>query len=168
MKNIVSIVALFAMALLGSSCMQHSKTPTAMHGDRGLTSGIHVDSVDVQVVTSRVTGKSTGFKILGFIPIKLASETEAVVNMYESARERGCAPEGYARQFVNNSVEHSSNYFILFSRPVIRATGDLIEILPPGAGAARHEATANDGTAAEVATEPAPEPSSKKKQKRRR
>lgn len=152
MKKIFTLALLSAMAFVGTSCMSDSRTPTLMSGDRGRTTGIHVDSSDVQVVTSRVTGKSTGFKILGFIPVKLASETEAVVNMYEAARQRGCAPEGHARQFVNNSVEHSANYFILFSYPVIRATGDLIEILPPGAG---------------VSNVQAPAPEQKKSKKRR-
>lgn len=133
MNKILTLAFLSAATLLITSC-GNSRPPTTMSGDRGLTTGVHVDSSDVQVVTSRVTGKSTGFKILGFIPIKFASETEAVVNMYEEARRRGCPPEGAARQFVNNSVEHSANYFILFSYPVVRATGDLIQILPPGHG----------------------------------
>ncbi len=130
-KYLSSILAVVIVLFCSSSCMQNAGGPRYMSGDRGLTTGIHVDSVNVRTVTTRVTGRSTGFKLLGFIPIQLASETEAVVNMYENARQRGCAPEGYARQFVNNSVEHSSNYFILFSMPKVRATGDLVEILPP-------------------------------------
>ncbi len=138
LKKVLTLASFGLMAVVGTSCETH--TPTTMSGDRGMTTGVHVDSSDVRVLTSRVTGKSTGLKILGFIPVKLASETEAVANMYETARQRGCAPEGHARQFVNNSVEHSANYFILFSYPTIRATGDLVEILPPGQGAAAKSA----------------------------
>lgn len=120
-----------AAAAMLCSCMQEAKLPTYMSGDRGLTSGVNIDNHRVKVVTTRARGESKGLKILGFIPVRLASETEAVNNMYECARQRGCPPEGYARQFVNNSIEKRSNYFIIASRPVIRATGDLVEIVPP-------------------------------------
>lgn len=119
-----------AAAAMLCSCMQEAKLPTYMSGDRGLTSGVNIDNHSVKVVSTRVRGESKGLKILGFIPVRLASETEAVNNMYECARQRGCPPEGYARQFVNNSIEKRNNYFIIASRPVIRATGDLVEILP--------------------------------------
>ena len=120
-----------AVSAMLCSCMQEAKLPTYMSGDRGLTTGVNIDNHSVKVVSTRVRGESKGLKILGFIPVRLASETEAVNNMYECARQRGCPPEGYARQFVNNSIEKRSNYFIIASRPVIRATGDLVEILPP-------------------------------------
>ena len=60
----------------------------------------------------------------------------------DAARQRGASPDGRARQFVNNSVERSANYFILGSIPVVYAAGDLVEIQDTGAGGA-----ANNGIA---------------------
>ena len=149
MKNNLKLMLLIGVTAL-VSCTQHN-SPTGMHGDRGLTFGVDINRHTVKMVCGRAHGASYGFKLLGIFPIKQASEAEAVDRMYENARQRGCAPEGYARQFVNNSVEHSANYFILFSYPVIRATGDLIEILPPGGG---------------VSNVKAPEPEKKSKKRR--
>lgn len=123
------------------SCTQHN-SPTGMHGDRGLTSGVDISRHTVKMVCGRAHGASYGFKLLGIFPIKQASEAEAVDRMYDNARQRGASPDGRARQFVNNSVERSANYFILGSIPVVYAAGDLVEIQDIGAGGA-----ANNGTA---------------------
>lgn len=123
--KISSLVA--AVALL-ASCSQQMVDPTTMSGDRGLTTGIDISRHNVKMVCGRAYGESYGFRLLGLIPLKMESETEAVDLMYENARARGAAPEGHARQFVNNSIEKSTNYFILGSVPVIRAAGDLVEI----------------------------------------
>lgn len=126
------------------SCTQHN-SPTGMHGDRGLTSGVDINRHTVKMVCGRAHGASYGFKLLGILPIKQASEAEAVDRMYENARQRGASPDGRARQFVNNSVERSANYFILGSMPVVYAAGDLVEIQDVGAGGATNNGTAPKG-----------------------
>lgn len=149
-KNLLTATIALSLALSTTSCITqsysspsgshffHSEIAGAYHGDHADTGNynkpINVDSTDVQVICPRAVGKSTGFKLLGFIPVRLASETEAVNNMYQDARDRGCPPEGKASHFINHSVEYSSNYKILYSRPEVRASGDLVEILPPGKG----------------------------------
>lgn len=147
-KNLLTATLVLGFALATSSCITqsysgpnggnrlHREDPASYQGDHADTSTliIPVDSTDVQVVCPRAIGTSQGFKLLGFIPVRLASETEAVNNMYQNARDRGCAPEGKASHFINHSVERSSNYRLLYSRPEVRASGDLVEILPPGKG----------------------------------
>ncbi len=129
-----NILVLIAGAASMVSCTQHA-SPTGMHGDRGRTSGVDINRHTVKMVCGRAHGASYGFKLLGILPIKQASEAEAVDKMYENARERGASPDGTSRQFVNTSVEHSSNYFILGSLPVVYAAGDLVEIQDNGRGA---------------------------------
>ena len=118
-----------------SGRLYHSEIRGAYNGDHADTANyakkIDVDKTNVRVVCPRAVGKSQGFKILGIIPVRLASETEAINNMYQDARNRNCAPEGRASHFINHSVERSSNYRFLYSRPEIRASADLVEILPP-------------------------------------
>jgi hypothetical protein len=135
-KAIASLMLGASVAFL-SSCGQVNPV-TGMHGDRGLTSGVDINRHTVKMVCGRAHGASYGFKLLGIFPIKQASEAEAVDRMYENARERGASPDGYARQFVNNSVERSSNYFILGSLPVVYAAGDLVEIQDVGQGYLRN------------------------------
>lgn len=172
-KKILTVAATLGLALISSSCMQRATSPTGYHGDHADTANewIHVDSVDVHVICPRATGKSHGFKLLGFIPIRLASETEAVNNMYQDARNRNSAPEGRASQFINHSYEYSSNYRFLYSRPEIRASADLVEILPPGKGIEilrARDAAKVVPAAPKVEEKPTPEPkkSSSKKKKR--
>ncbi|MBQ1960119.1 MAG: hypothetical protein II349_01180 [Akkermansia sp.] len=90
----------------------------------------------------------------------MATETEAVNDMYQEARNRNCPPEGRATHFINHSVEHKSNYRVLFSRPEIRASADLAEILPPVKGMEKLRARA--GVAPAEAAAPAPAPKKKK------
>lgn len=159
-NNLLSAVIALGMALTCSSCMFKSSTPVAFHGDHADTanSSIGVDTADVQIICPRVTGKSQGFKILGLIPVRLASETEAVNNMYQDARNRSCPPEGRATHFINHSYEYSSNYRFLYSRPEIRASADLAEILPPGKGLELLRARAG---VAQAPAKPAPAPQKK-------
>ena len=160
-KKLFTIVSALGVALASSSCMYKSTNPVAYHGDHADTANrsVYVDTADVQVICPRATGTSKGFKILGFIPVRLASETEAVNNMYQDARNRNTPPEGKASHFINHSYEYKSNYNFLYSRPEIRATADLVEILPPGKGMEKLRAR---DAARVAASKPAEEPASKK------
>ncbi len=165
-KKLLALMTTVGLALTTTSCMYKSSDPTAYHGDHADTvmKSINVDSADVQLRCARAIGTSQGFKILGIIPVRLASETEAVNNMYQNARDRGAAPEGLASHFVNHSYEYKSNYNILYSRPEIRATADLVEILPPGKGMDKLVAR---GAASKPAADAAPAPKATPKKKRR-
>ena len=166
-KKLLTLIATVGLSLTTTSCMYKSTDPTAYHGDHADTmmKSINVDSADVQLRCARAVGKSQGFKILGIIPVRLASETEAVNNMYQNARDRGAAPEGIASHFVNHSYEYKSNYRFLYSTPEIRATADLVEILPPGKGMDTLIARGSASKPAAAPTKPAPAPAPKKKRR---
>lgn len=189
-KNLLTAFIALGAALSCSSCItQNSSHPDgfilngsygrsyheeirgAYHGDHADTKNhakpLKVDSTDVHVICARAVGKSEGFKLLGFIPVRLASETEAINNMYQDARNRNCAPEGKASHFINHSIERSSNYRFLYSKPVVRASADLVEILPPGKGMdkliARDAARTDSAQPAKEATKPAKSKSRKRR-----
>lgn len=128
-------IAYLTMCMLAAcitSCTQ-SGMISNHHGDRSNTNDITVDRPGCKVILGRAVGEDRGFKLLGLIPFKSPSESKAVDSMYANARERGAAPEGNSRQFVNTSIEHNANYFILFSIPTVRSSGDLVEFVndPP-------------------------------------
>ena len=128
MNNIIKVATCGMLALGAVSCSQTALT-RGHHGDRGLTNNISVDRSDCKLILGRAVGEDRGFKLLGVIPLKSPSESVAVDRMYADARARGAQPEGEARQFVNTSTERSANYFILFSVPTIRSSGDLVEFI---------------------------------------
>ena len=132
MKDIVKVTICGMLALSAVSCSQTALT-RGHHGDRGLTNNISVDRNDCKLILGRAVGEDRGFKLLGVIPLKSPSESVAVDRMYADARARGAQPEGEARQFVNTSIEHTANYFILFSVPTVRSSGDLVQFYGKGA-----------------------------------
>jgi len=123
----VMTAAVGALAL--SNCTQMQEKPVDFSADFGKTGDLPIATSDCKVVCARAEGKSKGFDLLGFIPIKSTSETAAIRDMYNNARARGAQPEGEARFFVNKSIEKGGNNYILFSRPTITASGDLVQYM---------------------------------------
>lgn len=127
MKKAILSLALVSAVLL-NSCQQ---TTGVLH-DRNLTKPVSIDRDDVTLVVGRAKGKDMGCCLLGFIPLWLPSQSEAIDGMYEYCRQIGEAPEGKARAFANTTIETRANYFILLSFPTVRATGDLVEFTNKG------------------------------------
>ena len=127
MKKIILSIAAVSMALL-SSCQQ----TTGVLRDRNMTKPVSVDRDDVTLVLGRAKGKNMGCCLLGFIPLWLPSESEAIDDMYEYCRRNGEAPEGKPRTVANTTIETRANYFLILSFPTVRATGDLIEFTGKG------------------------------------
>ena len=80
------------------------------------------------IVRTNVTGRSKGFKLLGFITIKGASSSEAMARLYAKAQIQ----EGRPQALANIIHERSSTYLILFSIPKAKVRADLIEFITPG------------------------------------
>jgi hypothetical protein len=132
LPSIVSVrIAIAAFIACFTACK--STPPHNLGGDRAKTAVVDLNRSDCKLVLGRASGTDQGFKLLGLIPLKSASESTAVDKMYENAKSRGVALEGNSRVFANTSVERSSNYFILFSIPSYRSTGDVVEYIgtPP-------------------------------------
>ena len=131
MKNTILISAFLATLAL-SSCdfVSQVANPQPPKGFIATTGGLSIDRNDCRVICAQAIGESKGFSLLGLIPFKQPSETMAVKNMYDDARKRGVQIEGESAYFANRAVERSSNYYVLWSRPTIKASGDLVQYLP--------------------------------------
>ena len=131
MKNTFLISALSAtLALSSCNLVSQVANPQPPKGFIATTGGLSIDRNDCRVICAQAIGESKGFSLLGLIPFKQPSETIAVKKMYDNARKRGAKIEGESAYFANRAVEHSSNYYVLWSRPTIKASGDLIQYLP--------------------------------------
>jgi hypothetical protein len=76
-----------------------------------------------RIVQTNVIGKSRGFKLLGLITIKPASNTRAMSELYGKAQVEPGRPQALA----NVVRESGSTYLILFSLPKVTIRADLIE-----------------------------------------
>ena len=94
------------------------------------TGELTVDRNDCRVICAQAMGVSKGFSLFGVIPFKQPSETAAIKNMYDNAQKRGAKIEGESAYFANRAIERSANYYILWSRPTVKASGDLVQYLP--------------------------------------
>ena len=91
------------------------------------TSGTSVDLTkkNYRVVKANASGESTGFALLGIIPIVSPSYTDAMSNL----SAHGGIQEGKAQALVNVTQDHSVIYLILFSIPKLTVRADIVEFL---------------------------------------
>jgi hypothetical protein len=71
-------------------------------------------------------GRSTGFSLLGLIPIIPPKFTKAMSETYAKAGIQ----EGESKTLANLIVEHSGSYWILFSLPEIIVRADVVQFNP--------------------------------------
>jgi len=97
----------------------------ASTGDFPHVTGTSVDlsRKNYRVIKSNAVGESTGFSLLGFIPLASPRYTEAMTKLYAEAGLK----EGEAQALANVSQEKSSTYLILFSIPKLTVRADVIE-----------------------------------------
>ena len=90
-------------------------------------SGTSVDLTkkNYRVVKANVTGESTGFALLGLIPIVSPTYTDAMSNL----SAHGGIQEGKAQALVNVTQDRSTIYLILFSIPKLTVRADIVEFL---------------------------------------
>ncbi len=122
--------ACLAGVLSSCSLVSQVANPTEPKGFIATTGGLSIDRSDCRVLSAQAIGESKGFSLLGIIPIKQPSEIQAVKSMYDSVARRGVQIDGQSAYFANRAVERSTNYYILWSRPTIKASGDLVQYLP--------------------------------------
>jgi len=86
-----------------------------------------LSQANFRVIQSNARGTSTGFKLLGLIPILAPSYGAAMRDL------RSDLPvAGRAAALANVTQDRSNTYFILFSLPRVTITADVIEFLPTG------------------------------------
>jgi hypothetical protein len=69
-------------------------------------------------------GESSGFKLLGIIPLASPLYSEAKANIYKSVDE---PLSGRSIALANQTEDRSSLYLILFSIPKVTITADVVE-----------------------------------------
>jgi hypothetical protein len=77
-----------------------------------------------KLIKEGVRGTSSGFRLLGIIPIVSPTHAGAKASLYESI---GQPLTGRSVALANETEDRSSLYLILFSIPTITVTADLVE-----------------------------------------
>ena len=77
-----------------------------------------------KVLKAGARGESSGFYLLGFIPILSPNYADAKASLYRSVGE---SLEGRSVALANQTQDSSTLYVILFSIPKITITADIVE-----------------------------------------
>ena len=85
---------------------------------------VHLTTNNYTMVKAGAKGESTGFYLLGFIPIIMENYADAKADLYQNTNEK---LEGRSIALANQTQDRSLRYFILFSMPKITITGDIVE-----------------------------------------
>ena len=79
-----------------------------------------------KIIKAGVKGESSGFWLLGLIPIVSPNYADAKANLYENI---GKSLEGKSVVLVNQTQDSSFLYLILFSIPRVAITADVVEFI---------------------------------------
>jgi hypothetical protein len=77
-----------------------------------------------KIVKAAARGQSSGFYLLGLIPIMTPNYASAKADLYDSI---GQSLEGRSIALANQSQDRSTFYLFLFSVPTISITADVVE-----------------------------------------
>lgn len=110
------VVCLFAM-VVSVGCASTGAFPHSTGTQVGL------DKKNYRLVKANAIGQSSGFSLLGIIPIVPPTYTAAMSSLYETSGME----TGAAQALVNVTQERSSLYLVLFSVPRLTVRADIIE-----------------------------------------
>ncbi|HEY5975893.1 MAG TPA: DUF6567 family protein [Geobacteraceae bacterium] len=79
-----------------------------------------------KIIKAGVKGASSGFWLLGLIPIVSPNYADAKANLYENI---GKSLEGKSVALANQTQDRSFLYLILFSIPKVTITADVVEFI---------------------------------------
>jgi hypothetical protein len=85
-----------------------------------------------KLIKEGVTGTSSGFKLLGIIPITSPTHAGAKASLYKSI---GIPLTGKSIALANETEDRTRLYLILFSIPRITVTADVVEFIDMPGGA---------------------------------
>jgi len=118
-KRLLSIAAFSAVSLLLPGCASKGEF-------RGQATGtaVNLAGSNYKVIKVGVTGQSSGFNLLGIIPLSSPNYAEAKASLYKSVGE---PLTGRSVALANQTEDRSSLYLILFSIPKVTITADVVE-----------------------------------------
>lgn len=115
-KKISIVIA--ACAALITSCASTGNMP------QSTGTAVSLSGNNYKVVKAGAKGQSSGFYLLGFIPIVSPNFADAKSSLYTSV---GDNLQGRSIALANQTLDRSSLYLILFSIPKITVTADIVE-----------------------------------------
>jgi hypothetical protein len=124
-----AILAASLCALLQTGCTTASGCFNQSTG-----TGVSLSQGNYRIVRANARGESTGFALLGIIPLAKPRYARAKQNLYDSVGE---PLSGRAIALANQTEDRSTLYLILFSLPKLTLTADIIEFVDSPADAAR-------------------------------
>jgi len=120
MNRIFSLTFLCLIIIgLVSSCASTGIFP------HSTSTSVDLAKSNYRIIKSNAIGESSGFSLLGFIPLVPPTYTDAMSDLYGKAG----ISEGKAQALVNVTQERSMLYLILFSIPKLTVRADIIEFL---------------------------------------
>ena len=122
MKKII-----LALGLILSGCQSYSNGSMP----QSTATSVSLQENNYKVVKAGATGQSTGFYLLGILPIVQPNFAEAKSSLYQSI---GQPLEGRSVALANQTQDSSSLYLILFSLPKIVVTADVVEFTHAASG----------------------------------
>lgn len=91
----------------------------------GAVTQVNLEKNNYKMVAPNASGASSGFFLLGFIPLTSPQHTIAMSRLYENAGIK--AGSSYA--LANVVQEETAVYLILFSIPTYRVRADVVEFM---------------------------------------
>lgn len=124
----MSIKKMVVVAFAGLFILYCSGCATSVGHMKGQSTdvGVALTHKNYRMIKASATGESTGFSLLGIIPFKSPTYSEAKNNLYNSV---DIPIEGKAVALVNQTEDHSCIYLILCSIPKLTLNADIIEYL---------------------------------------
>lgn len=113
------ILATIATAVLSlNSCIMQRQNSADYAG-----TGVQLEQANYRVLATQVKGESTGIHLFGIFPLARASYLDAVRNLYKNSGEL----RNRSAVIVNVRKQENGTNFILFTRPKVEVTADVVE-----------------------------------------
>lgn len=123
MKRILTLMTVLSIiGLLG--CERNYST-----FGQGSVSTAGLTKKNYRIIRTGVSGESTGFTLLWFIPIVPPSASDAKQQMYDQLKAEGIDLKGRAIALANATEDRGGINLILFGIPTIKLTADVIEFV---------------------------------------
>ena len=118
---------LIAAVLILSGCQSYSNGSMP----QSTATSVSLQENNYKVIKAGASGQSSGFYLLGILPIVQPNFAEAKASLYKSI---GQPLEGRSVALANQTQDSSSLYLILFSLPKIVVTADVVEFTHAASG----------------------------------
>jgi hypothetical protein len=125
-KQIIFLTFTIVLVSLLSGC---SSTGDFKGGDT--STAVTLKENNYKLIKGAAVGTSSGFKLLGIIPLSSPTYASAKADLYKSA---GVSLTGKSIALANQTEDRSGLYLILFSLPKLTLTADIVEFTGPSTG----------------------------------